>query len=69
MACAVIQMVIVSVLLCAPKLKRQVQNQGYLESLKEYDIDEMIEEEKVYREVAYTNNMETHMLEKLRNTK
>ena len=36
---------------------------AYMESLKEYEIDEMIEEEKVFREIFYTSYMDLKTLE------
>ena len=50
--------------MCQTSNPRKDQNTtSYLESLKEYDIDEMIEEEKVFREIFYTANMDIKTLE------
>ena len=64
MSFAVIQAIIITYLLCNMAHKRKEQHMtAYMESLKEYEIDEMIEEEKVFREIFYTSYMDLKTLE------
>lgn len=42
---------------------------SYIASLKNYDVDELLEEERVYREQFYTYNMELKVIKKIEQSK